>query len=95
MESTLQFDILAKLYDICHTAAHCSLRICVMSVDSSFAIPFQSKYTLLKKSPDVLLKISTSTVPYKKNGKHQTGKVSCAGRKQDKRTAVFFWMLRG
>jgi len=64
-----------------------------MSVESSFAIPFQSKYMLLKKSPDVLLKVSTSTVPYKKNGKHHTGKVSydgfSAGWKQDKRTAVF------
>jgi len=61
-----------------------------MSVQSSFAIPFQSKYALLK---NVGLKISTSNVPYKKNGKHNTGKDSYdgfgAGWKQDKRTAVF------
>jgi len=64
-----------------------------MSVESSFAIPFQSKYALLKKSPNAVLEISTSTLPYKKDGKHNTGKVSCdgfsAGWKQDKRTAVF------
>jgi hypothetical protein len=65
-----------------------------MSVGSSFAILFESKYALLKKSPNVLFKVSTSNVLYKKNGKHNTGKVSyggfSAGQKQDKRTTVFF-----
>jgi hypothetical protein len=60
-----------------------------MSIDSSFAILFESKNALLKKSPNVLFEVSTSTVPYKKNGKLNTGGFS-AGRKQDKRTTVFF-----
>jgi hypothetical protein len=76
VESALQIDILDQLYDICHTAAYCFLRICVMSVESSFAISLQTKYALLKKSPNVLLKTLTLTVPYRKDDKfHMTGLV--------------------